>query len=86
MSTAPLTRFELKRITPTEWLILDATYEPGDARHTLACLHQRDNDMIEAIWVSSISLAAYYASPMEALEDVLRHGCDLHERGENSNL
>lgn len=73
MSAASDPRFEVKRITPTEWLILDARYDPGDVRHTRACLHEREGDLVEAIWVSGVPLASYYLTPQDALDDVLRH-------------
>lgn len=72
MSLMPDPRFELKKITDSEWLIHDRRYGSNDARRTIACLYQLESNLIEAVWLRNIPLAVSYMSPDEVLKDVQR--------------
>lgn len=72
MFAMPDPRFELRKITDTEWLILDHRYEPNDARQTVACVYQVDTVEVEVVWLRDLPLARYYLSATDALEDVQR--------------
>lgn len=70
MSAMPDPRFELKKITDTEWLIHDHRYRSNDARRTIACLYQLDPNDIEVVWLRDLPLAARYMNPFEVLDEV----------------
>ncbi len=72
MSLMPDPRFELKKITDSEWLIHDRRYGPNDARRTIACLYQLESSLIEVVWLRDIPLAVSYMTPDEVLRDVKR--------------
>lgn len=72
MSAMPDPQFELKKITDTEWVILDHRYGPTDARGTVACVYQIDDYEVEVVWLQDLPLTTYYMSPMDVLEDVSR--------------
>lgn len=70
MSAIPDPRYELKKITDTEWLILDHRYGSNDARQTIACLYQLDLNDLEVIWLRDLPLAERYTGAIDVLEDV----------------
>nr|WP_136041656.1 MULTISPECIES: hypothetical protein [unclassified Microbacterium] len=72
MFTMPDPRFELRKITDTEWLILDHRYAADDSRRTVACIYQVDTVEVEAVWLRDLPLATYYMSAADVLEDVQR--------------
>ena len=72
MSPMPDPRFELKKITDSEWLVLDRRYRSNDARRTVACLYQLESSLIEAVWLRDIPLAVSYMAPEDVLADVQR--------------
>jgi len=76
MTGIPDARFELRKVTGNEWLVLDHRYEAGDPRRTLGCVYQVDEYEVEVAWMREIACATRYMSPIEVLEDVRR----LHER------
>ncbi|MHC9046577.1 hypothetical protein ACYX8G_18495 [Microbacterium saperdae] len=65
-------QFELKKITDTEWVILDHRYGPTDARRTVACVYQLDECEVEVVWLRDLPLTTSYTSPIDVLEDVSR--------------
>jgi len=72
MSAMPDPRFELRKITDTEWLILDHRYASNDSRQTVACVYQVDAVEVEVLWLRDLPLANCYMSAMDVLEDVQR--------------
>ena len=72
MSPMPDPRFELKKVTDSEWLILDHRYGPNDARRTVACVHQMEECLVDVVWVRDLPLRVSYTDAAEVLEDVNR--------------
>lgn len=72
MSTMPDPRFELRKVTDTEWLILDHRYAAHDARQTVACIYQVDAVEVDVLWLRNLPLATSYMSADEVLRDLQR--------------
>lgn len=72
MSAMPDPRFELRKVTETEWLILDHRYEAHDARQTVACIYQVDTVEVDVLWFRNLPLASSYMSAEEVLWDLRR--------------
>lgn len=72
MSAMPDPRFELTKITETEWLILDHRYAPNDARQTVARIYRLDTVEVEVLWLRELPLASYYMSAEDAFDDLTR--------------
>lgn len=65
-------RFELRKITRTEWLVLDHRYVPDDPRRTIACVYVLDENEVTVTWVRDLPLRLAYQTPFDVLEDVQR--------------
>lgn len=61
-------RFELRRVTDAEWLILDHRFAANDPQRTLACISPRDDATVEVMWMREIGAPKSYGSPFDALE------------------
>ncbi|KJL47414.1 hypothetical protein RS84_02207 [Microbacterium hydrocarbonoxydans] len=72
MSLMPDPRFELRKVTDSEWLIVDHKYAPHDARRTVACIYKLDTVEYEVLWLRDLPLASFYMSAEEVLADVQR--------------
>lgn len=72
MSEMPDPRFELRKVTDTEWLIVDHKYAAHDARQTVACIYQVDIVEVDVLWLRDLPLATSYMSPGEVLSDLQR--------------
>lgn len=72
MSAMPDPRFELRKVTDSEWVILDHKYTRNDSRHTIACVYRLDENEVEVNWLRELPLASYYMTPFDVLEDVQR--------------
>lgn len=72
MSAMPDPRFELRKITETEWLILDHKYDAHDARCTVACIYQVDTVEVDVLWLRDLPLASSYMSTDDVLRDLRR--------------
>jgi len=72
MSAMPDPRFELRKVTETEWLILDRRYEAHDARQTVACIYQVDAVEVDVLWLRNLPLASSYMSADDVLSDLQR--------------
>lgn len=72
MSPMPDPRFELKKITDSEWLVLDHLYVANDARREVACVYLLDQTDVEVVWLRDLPLAVRYTSAFDVLEDVQR--------------
>lgn len=70
MSAMPDPRFELHRITATEWLVLDHRYGPNDARRTIACVYALSENEVSVTWLRELPLALYYQTASDVLKDV----------------
>lgn len=67
----PDPRFELSRITETEWLIHDMSLPADDPGHVIACIHERGAAEAEAVWLRFPPLASSYATAFDALDDLV---------------
>lgn len=76
MPRIPDPRFELSRITPTDWLIHDLRYRANDPRRIVACVYEHSPVEVEIVWLRDLPLAASYGSAFDALDDLTR----LHSR------
>lgn len=65
-------RFELRKATDTEWLILDHKYASHDPRQTVACVYQVDTVEVDVVWMRDLPLANSYMSADDVLGDLLR--------------
>lgn len=80
MFTMPDPRFELRKITETEWLILDHRYESNDSRRTVACVYQLDAVEVDVLWLRDLPLATSYMSAADVLEGVQRFHAPARDR------
>ncbi|MGN8024593.1 hypothetical protein [Microbacterium sp. 22242] len=76
MSMLAPARFELRRLTEEEWLILDHRFDRSDVRHTVACVSRLDDDRVDVVWLRSVATARHYATAADVLEAV-QHMHDL---------
>lgn len=76
----PDPRFELRKITATEWLILDHKYGENDARQTVACIYQLDENEVEVMWLRDLPLASFYMTPIDVLDEVQRFHANRRSR------
>ncbi|MFJ2370065.1 hypothetical protein [Microbacterium sp. NPDC087665] len=72
MSEDPEPRYELRRITPSEWVLNDLRFPADDPRHVVACVYEYAETEVEVVWVRDLPLATRYANALEVLEDVER--------------
>lgn len=70
MSMTTPTRFEMRRLTEDEWLILDDGFERNDARHTVACVSRVCADQVDVVWLRPVAERTRYASVADVLEAV----------------
>lgn len=63
-------RFELKRVTTSEWLVLDVKYPPGDLCRTVACVYETGPADVDVTWLRDLPLASRYRSVRDVLDDV----------------
>ncbi|MFJ4225732.1 hypothetical protein [Microbacterium sp. NPDC089695] len=68
----PEPRYELNRITPTEWVINDRRYPENDPRHLVACVYEYAETEVEVVWLRDLPLAIHYSDAYQVLEDVAR--------------
>lgn len=72
MSTTMEPTFEMKRVTPVEWVITDHRFPADDSRHSVACVYELEVDEVEVVWLREYPLALRYESPVAVLEDLNR--------------
>ena len=72
MSDLPMARFELRKVSKNEWLILDHVYDESDPHRTVGCIDELDTHEVDVMWIRKIPLAKRYLSPVDALDDVRR--------------
>lgn len=65
-------RFELRKATDSEWLVLDHKYMADDSRQTVACVYQVDAVEADVVWMRDLPLANCYMSADDVLADVRR--------------
>ncbi|MDQ4215583.1 hypothetical protein [Microbacterium capsulatum] len=70
MSMLMRARFEMRRLTEHEWLILDEDFGPHDARRTVACVSRVTEDQVEVVWLRPVSTRCRYATVADVLETV----------------
>ncbi|SFR61483.1 hypothetical protein [Microbacterium azadirachtae] len=70
MSTMTGPRFEMRRLTESEWLILDDRYESTDARHTVACVSRVTIDQVDVVWLRPVTGRRRFATVADVLEAV----------------
>ena len=64
------TRFEMRRLTENEWLILDDSFDRTDARHTIACVSRVSVDQVEVVWLRPVTTRTRYGSVADVLDAV----------------
>jgi len=72
MSHMGNSRFELRRLTQTEWIIHDLWFPPDDCRRAVACVEEIDQHGVDVVWLRDLGLPPGYDSPAEALAAVAR--------------
>lgn len=72
MSGDPESRYVLKRVTPSEWVINDLRYAADDPRHVVACVYEYAETEVEVVWLRDLPLAVRYANAYEVLSEVAR--------------
>lgn len=72
MSMMRRPRFELKKITDSEWLVLDHRYRSDDARRAVVRVYEMEPHLVDAVWLRDLPLGRSYMSAVEVLEDVER--------------
>lgn len=72
MSTAGEQRFELRRVTDTEWVILDHRYRANDSRRAVASVYTLSDTEVEVTWLRDLPMAVSYHSAFDVLEDLRR--------------
>ncbi|PRB04258.1 hypothetical protein [Microbacterium sp. MYb64] len=70
MSMTTPARFEMRRLTESEWLILDDGFDRSDARHTVACVSRLSAEQVEVIWLQPVAERIRYDSVADVLEAV----------------
>ena len=65
-------RYELRRLTPIEWIILDLSRGENDPRRTVACIYEVDEFECDVIWLRDLDLRRSYHRPEDVLDAVLR--------------
>lgn len=65
-------RFELRRVTPSEWIIVDLSCDERDPHRTVACVYAIDEFECDVVWLRDMNLPIAYMSPADVLEDVVR--------------
>ncbi|MCE4027722.1 MULTISPECIES: hypothetical protein [unclassified Microbacterium] len=70
MSMMTPTRFEMRRLTENEWLILDDSFDRTDARHTVACVTRVSVEQVEVVWLRPVTERIRYGSVADVLEAV----------------
>jgi len=65
-------RFELLRVTPSEWIIVDLSCDEGDPERTVACVYTLDEFECDVVWLRDLNLPVAYMTPADVLEDVVR--------------
>lgn len=72
MSEKPNPRCAMHRVSPSEWVVNDRRYPPGDARHTVARVYELAPTELEVVWLRDLPLAISYDSAEALLSDVER--------------
>jgi hypothetical protein len=72
MSHTTNSRFELRRLTGIEWIILDTALPENHPHRTVACVYEVDDLEYDVVWLRDLNLRAQYASPEEVLQEVIR--------------
>lgn len=72
MSHTTNARFELRRLTGIEWIILDTALPENHPHRTIAFVYEVDDLEYDVVWLRDLNLRAQYASPEEVLEEVVR--------------
>ncbi len=72
MSAASERRFELRRVTDTEWVILDHRYRANDPRRPVASVYALSDTEVEVNWLRDLPMSLSYQSAFDVLEDLRR--------------
>lgn len=65
-------RLELKRLTATEWVVIDNWFGRNDPRRTVACVDQTTPDEVEVVWLRQLCLPDRYSSVRAVFADIAR--------------
>lgn len=66
----PGPRFEVKHVSPVEWVIHDHAYDENDPRRVVACIWEAAAGKYEVTWVRRLPLPRRYESVSAVLDDV----------------
>lgn len=72
MSPSTNPRFQLRRLTSIEWIIVDLSRAQDDPRCTVARVYQIDDLEYDVVWLRDLNLPTSYMSPQDVLRDVRR--------------
>lgn len=70
MSMLTSLRFEMRRLTESDWLILDNRFDRTDVRHTVACVSQMSGLEVDVVWLRAVAVPRRYATAVDVLEAV----------------
>ena len=74
-------RFTLRKITDTEWLLIDERYSSHDPLHTIACIRDTGAVCVDVVWLREVPLATEFLTPFDVLDEVRRlHRADRGRR------
>ncbi|MCP2636084.1 hypothetical protein K0817_005815 [Microbacterium sp. HD4P20] len=65
-------RFEMRKVTAIEWVILDLSLPENHPQRTMACVYEIDDLEYDVVWLRDFGLAEHYMSPAEVLDDLIR--------------
>jgi len=71
-------RFELRRVTSCEWIIVDRSRAEDDPDRTVACVYALDEFECDVVWLRDLNLPVAYMTPADVLEDVVRVSENRH--------
>lgn len=72
MSTEETARFELRKVSSSDWVILDLSMPDDHPDRTVACVYEIDDLECDVVWLRDLNLPEHYMSPVEVLDDVIR--------------
>jgi hypothetical protein len=72
MSDESNIRFEMRKVTAIEWVILDHSVPRDHPQHTVGCVYEIDDLEYDVVWLRDFGLAEHYMSPAEVLDDLIR--------------
>ena len=66
--------YELRRVSDTRWEIENHVFSPGEPGFVVGRLEEPDECEVRVEWVQPLPLQTRYATPSDALDDLIRWG------------